>query len=437
MARRIGLVVALALLLTCGPSALAPSPSPAPSASAAAIASTDLISLREGGQQSNIVVRKVATSDPVRTIPDGLLLPDGASIMTADGGGASTVLKKFDRRTGATVSSRTVDGTWQLSRGYPTFTGSSPDGTRVVLFGSSYNFTEPNGSWTARTTFGVLDLATWKVDPIELQGRYAFTAISNDGRSAYVIDYSVVPSQLRVFDVPTRAFGDLKGEVPQIDSVSPAYIGGSAFMLYNTVESVMVSPDHLQVTPVSKLARVDLTDRSVSTSRLPITRVLTGEEAFAWSLVASRDGKSLYVANPMAGAVYEIDAATLQVRRTAALGSTSSRRGLVDAALAFFHPVAEAKMGFINGAALSPDGATLYVLGAQGLWSIDLATFTSKILARDGAYMSMKVSPDGLRLYVLGRVDGVVSAIDARSGAVLGSMKRLAFPSDIVAVDAG
>jgi DNA-binding beta-propeller fold protein YncE len=437
MARKVGLIVALAFLLTCGPSAVVPSSSPAQSASAAAIASTDLISLREGGQQSGIVVRKVATSAPIRTIPDGLLLPDGVSIITADGGGASTLVKKIDRRTGATVSSRTVDGTWQLYRGYPTFTGSSPDGTRVVLFGSSYNFTEPNGSWTARTTFGVLDLATWKVDPIEFQGRYAFVAVSNDGRSAYVIDYSVVPSQLRVFDVATRAFAELKGEVPQVDTAAPSYIGGSAFMLFSTVESVMVSPDHLQVTPVTKLARVDLTNRSVSTSRLPITRLLSGEEAFAWSLVASRDGKTLYVANPMAGAVHEIDAVTLQVRRTAALGSTQSRRSLVDAALAFLHPVAEAKMGFITGAALSADGATLYVLGAQGLWSVDLAAFTAKVLARNGAYMSLKVSPDGLRLYVLGREDGVVSAIDARTGAVLGSMKRLAFPSDIVAVDAG
>ncbi len=429
--------MALALLLTCGPSVVVPFDSAAPSVSQSAIASTDLISLREGGQQSAIAVRKVATSDLVRTVPDGLLLPDGLSIVTAEGGGASTVVKRTDRRTGATVASRTIDGTWQIYRGYPTFTGASPDGTRVVLFGSSYNYTEPNGSWTARTTFGVLDLATWKVDPIELQGRYAFTAISNDGRSAYVVDYSSQPSQLRVYDVPTRAFADLKGEVPSIDTAAPAYIGGSAFMLFSTVDSILVSPDHLQVTPVTKLARIDLSLRTVGTLRLPVTRLLTGEEAFAWSQVASRDAKTLYVVNPMAATIYEVDVASFQIRRSAPLGSTQSRRGFVDAALALLHPVAEAKMGFITGATLSPDGSTLYVLGQQGIWSIDLASLKANVLARDGAYESVKVSPDGRRLYVLGREDGVVSAIDAQSGKVLGAMKRNAFPSDIVAVDAG
>ena len=62
MARKAGLVMALALLLTCGPSAVVPYDSLAPSASQSPIASTDLVSLREGGQQSVIAVRKVATS---------------------------------------------------------------------------------------------------------------------------------------------------------------------------------------------------------------------------------------------------------------------------------------------------------------------------------------------------------------------------------------
>jgi DNA-binding beta-propeller fold protein YncE len=208
-------------------------------------------------------------------------------------------------------------------------------------------------------------------------------------------------------------------------------------MLYSTVESILVSPDHLQVTPVTKIARIDLALRTAGTLRLPVTRLLTGEEAFAWSQVASRDAKTLYVVNPMAATIYEVDVASLQIRRTAPLGSTTSVRGSVGALLALLHPVAEAKMGFTTGAVLSSDGTALYVLGAQGIWSIDLATLKASVLARDGAYETVKVSPDGQRLYVLGREDGTVSAIDARSGKILGSMKRNAFPSDIVAVDAG
>jgi DNA-binding beta-propeller fold protein YncE len=437
VARKISLILALALLLTCGPSVAVPSSSPELSPSPLAIASTDLITLREGGQQSSIAVRKVATSDLVRAFPDGLLLPDGLTLVTVESGGAASLVKKIDWRTGATTASRTIDGTWQLYRGYPTFTGASADGSRLVLFGSSYNMTDPNGSSSARTTFGIVDLATWRVDPIELAGRYAFSAVSKDGGLAYLSDYGAQPPRLRVYDLKARALGEVQGEPLAIGAAVPTYIGGSAFMVVNATETLQVSPDHLQVGPVTKLVRVDLSQRMVRVLRLPIDRALNGEEALAWSRVASADGKTLYAVNPAVGLVYEIDVASLQIRRSAGLNSTQSRSTFIDGALALLHPVAEAKMGFGTGAILSPNGATLYVLGVQGIWSVDVASLKVRVLTKDGAYETMKVSPDGRRLYTLGREDGVVSAIDTDSGRLLGSMKRLAFPSEIVAVDAG
>ena len=162
-----------------------------------------------------------------------------------------------------------------------------------------------------------------------------------------------------------------------------------------------------------------------------------GEDVLMWSLIASRDRKTLYVTNPAAGVAYEIDAGSLSVRRTAQLNDAKTEKGIFDSAFAFLHPIAEAKMGFGTAAVLSPDGATLYVLAAKGIWSFDLATFTPKMLVRDGAYESVAMSPDGARLYVLGREDGIVSAIDAKTGKLVGSMTRIAFPSEIVAVDAG
>jgi len=165
--------------------------------------------------------------------------------------------------------------------------------------------------------------------------------------------------------------------------------------------------------------------------------MLSGEDALAWSLMPSRDRKLLYVVNPAAGAIYEIDVASLELRRSARMTDAKSQQGLLDALLAHVHPVADGKMGFGTGAVLSPDGATLYVLAAQGMWSIDLAAMKAKMLTRDGGYETLAISPDGARLYVLGRQDGVISAIDTQSGKLLGSMARIAFPSEIVAVDAG
>src|SRR2546428_5976178 len=153
MMRKVMSVAALALLLTCGPTAVTTSPAPSATASRTAIATGDVISLREGGQQSSIAVRKVATSELVRSLPDGLLLADGVTIVTVERGGTSTLLKATDRRAGATIASRTVDGIWQPYRSV----AASPGSTKLALLGSSYNFTDARGTWTARSTFGVRD----------------------------------------------------------------------------------------------------------------------------------------------------------------------------------------------------------------------------------------------------------------------------------------
>ena len=436
MARRSLVLVALVLALTCGPSAIPVSPSESPSASAVPIASSDLITLREGGQQSSLVVRRVATSELLTNLPDGLLLPDGRTILSVEASGNTSLVKTTERLKGKTITQHEIPGTWQLYRGYPSYAGASSDGKRIVLLGSSYNYADASGTWFARTTYSVLDLATWHIDPIELNGRFAFQSLSNDGRFAYLVDYTSQPSKARVYDVATRALTDLQGEtLPDADFMPTTYVGGFAFQLFSSTESVQVKPDVIQVTPVTKLARIDLTSRTVRTARLPVDRALNGEEMFIWSLLGSADGRTLYAANPAAGSLLEIDVTTLQVRRTGHL--TDAGRGPIELALAALHSVAYAKMGFGTGAAFSPDGSKLYVLGTTGIWSVDLVSLKSAMLTRDGSYETMKVSPDGKRLYVLGREDGVISAVDAQTGKLLGSMKRIAFPSEIVAVDAG
>src|SRR5207244_11273506 len=116
-------------------------------------------------------------------------------------------------------------------------------------------------------------------------------------------------SRFRVYDLTTRAIGDVSGDaVPSLaDAYRTTYVGGYAFQLVSSTETIQVSQDHLQVTPVTKLVRVDVAHRALRTMRLPIERALSGEDALAWSLVASREGTTLYVVNPAAGIVREVD----------------------------------------------------------------------------------------------------------------------------------
>src|ERR671935_1158203 len=133
MARKAALLVAVALVLTCAPTALPRSPSEVPSATREPIATTDLITLREGGQQAGLVTRKVSTGEKVRALADGSLLPDGVTILALEPNGGSTIVKRIDRRTGNVSAARQIDGAWQFYlAGMASFRGWSPDATHIV-----------------------------------------------------------------------------------------------------------------------------------------------------------------------------------------------------------------------------------------------------------------------------------------------------------------
>lgn len=431
MVRKIALVAALALLLTCGPTAVSTTPSASPTPSFAPIASTDLITLREGGQQAVLSVRHVSDASLITSTPDGLLLPDGQTILVVERGVTQTTIKKMTRLKGATITSMQIPGGWELMHGFPRITGGSPDGSHVVLFGSAYNFTDQSGTWTAKTTFAVVDLASWHVDTIDLPGHYEYEAVSNNGKLVYLGEYAPNDARTRVYDTTTRELRDVAGGAL---FSSTAYAGGFAFGIVTVREQVTVRPDVIQVTTVNKLARLDLGTGAVTLLPLPVGQSSSGEDSLAWSFLATKDAKTLYAVNPLVGTISEIDLGSFRVTRTAPLAVTKS---LLDRAIAAVHSVALGKMEFLQGAAFSPDGTKIYALALEGVWSVDVASLQATRLAKGGAYQSLKVSPDGARLYVIARENGVVTAIDSRSGVPLGMMKQLARPSDIVAVDAG
>lgn len=429
--RRVGLAVILALIASCAPTALPRSSGGAPSGTAAPVRTNDVITLREGGRQSYLAVRKVATGELVRELPDGLFLGDGRTILALGAEGASTTLRTIDRRTGATIASRALAGTLWTLRGGNGPTGASANATIAVLPGSSYAFADADGTWAARSTFAVVE-ASLASEPrvVELQGRFAPFDVSPDGRSLYLTQAAPVQlptaSQLRVYDLPSGAFADVAGDALPDPNASyrraPVRVGSSSFALFAGSRVVVV--------------RLDLDARTARTLRLPADQAVASEKVLLWSLVASLDGRTLYAINTAMGVIDEIDASTMQLRRTRTLARTTGT-GFVARLLDAVHPVADAKRGVSVGAVLSSDGTSVYAIGETGIWVIDAATLGSRVLAKDGMYLSLALSPDGARIYALGFDDGVVRVVSARDGTMLGSMPRLAYPSDIVAVDSG
>jgi hypothetical protein len=431
MFRRIGVIAVLALVASCAPTAL-PRPdtgSTSPSSSSP-IATSDLITLREGGAGSYLAVRKVATGELVRQLPDGALLADGTTIFVVEGGVSSTTFRYIDRRSGVTLRSRTLPDVWSLRDNGGGLRGTlSPNGSYAVIVGSSYAFTDASGAWTAKTTLAVMDTSLG-AEPkvIELGGRYGVDAISDDGRSLYVVESTPAQlptsSRMRVYDLSSRQFSTITGDVfPDPGAAFRAQAraaGRFSFELYAGHTAVLV--------------REDLDARAIRTLELPTERGVRGEEDLMWSLLGTRDGRTLYVVNPGLGVIYEVDVASMTLRRSAPLSSRSDR-GVLETIAAALHPIAYAKRGLTKGAVLTADGSTLYAIGETGVWVIDTASLKARLLSKDGAYQTIALSPDGTRIYVLGFDDGVISALSPRDGALLGRVPRFAWPSDIVVID--
>ena len=130
----------------------------------------------------------------------------------------------------------------------------------------------------------------------------------------------------------------------------------------------------------------------------PAAAAEPGKYLGPWDLVASPDGKSLFVLNVDAAQVAVVDVASSKVARTIAL------------------------LAGPTGLAVSPDGATLYVTCAtpQGTVSvIDAASGKAKgsIPVGHGA-TGPTVSPDGKRLYVCNRFNNNVALVDLEAKKV-------------------
>ncbi len=118
-----------------------------------------------------------------------------------------------------------------------------------------------------------------------------------------------------------------------------------------------------------------------------------------WDLVASPDGKSLYVLNVDGAQISVVDVASAKVARTIGLSLKPT------------------------GLALSPDGATLYVTCAtpEGtVHVIDVASGKAKETVSVGhGATSPTVSPNGKHLYVCNRFEDDVAVIDLKTKKVV------------------
>jgi hypothetical protein len=368
----------------------------------------------EGGFSSGVETVKVldsGTGTVERELPLGTPAFDWSRYYTVTQLSGGARLMALDPASGRTLAQTTVPSGYGLPNvGFqgPT-AGLSPNGQWLAL---TSQVKGTGGAITTNFLVGSSSL-TDSFKTIHVNGDFVFDALSNDGKSLYLIQKMTDPNHYRVrlYDVaagslwpqavadkrePNEPMNGIRGD----SAADPT--GNHVYTVY-----IRQAGPFIHALPLGQPFAfcIDLPSKAPNDI----------EKQFHWALAISQDGGSLYAANASLGTVAVLTTGDApKILRTAAVALNHS-----DSLLAGLVTNAEAKGPRIGGAALSADGRTLYTFADTGVVAIDTATL--KVRAR---YLdpwqpdTMRMSSDGRWLYVAESSESHVWQIDPTTGAV-------------------
>ncbi len=284
--RRIAvLILAVSILTACGRANATTHP-----------AAAGYLIFLEGGFSNageSVKVLDSGTGTVVRELPIGTPASDWSRYYIVTQLSGSAQLKAIDPASGRTIAQATIPASYSLpdiaSQG-PT-AGISPNGQWLALTqkGTSTNFLV--GSSSLRDSFKT----------IHVNGDFIFDALSNDGKSLYLIQKMTDPNhyQVRLYDV---AAGALMPQ-PVVDKREPnepmnGIRGDSAAdSTGNYVYTVYIRDGG------PFIHALPLDEPIAWCVDLPSTASNDMERQFHWALALSRDGRTLYAANEAVGTV--------------------------------------------------------------------------------------------------------------------------------------
>jgi hypothetical protein len=373
-----------------------------------------LIFLEGGFSNSGETVKVLdsGTGTVVRELPIGTPASDWSRYYVVTQLTGSANLKAIDPASGRSIAQTTIPAGYKLPNiafQGPT-AGLSPNGQWVALTSQGHG---TGGAMTTNFLVGSSAL-TASFKTISVSGDFVFDALSNDGNSLYLIQKMIEPNHYRVrlYDVaagslmpqpvadkrePNEPMNGIRGD----STADPA--GNHVYTVY-----IRAAGPFIHALPLSQPFAfcIDLP---------PSTRANDTEAQFQWALAVSRDGTTLYAANAALRTVTVMttgDAPKIMRTGTVALNhSDSVFAGLITSA--------EAKGPRIGGAALAPDGRTLFTFGETGVLAVDTASLKVRAHYLDPWRPdTMRMSSDGKWLYVAESSENKVWQIDPVTGAV-------------------
>jgi outer membrane protein assembly factor BamB len=376
----------------------------APRAPAAPAAPAEVLSLRTADGPVTVDVRTGRVlADAAGAVPEA----DWSALFQTEPDGSGTVLRTLDPVTGAEASSVRLRGSLAIR-------AVSADGSRVALSPPPPAGTE---AWTPvprrRTTIVVAD-PSGGADPetYRLDGNLEPEAFSNDGEYLFVIQYlpPEAPTLYRVSEIDLED-GDVYPVLGRDKSWSqrmpgtrleqvPAPDGTKLYTLYSSQPSAYAKGyDPAQAAADRPVAFVHVLNLAENWAFcLPLPKRLWDAPAGEQAMAASADGSRLYVVDPSRDTVAVVDAKKTKVLRAATVDFATD--GAAHAA-----------------AAVSPDGATLYVGTGEGVVALDATTLTVRFRWPTSAPVeALATSGDGAAVYAA--FADHIDVLDPSTGAV-------------------
>jgi hypothetical protein len=413
--KQLGQAVLLLILAGCTVSLGAAAPeAAAPRAPAATPAPTGADRLVVSGTDSKnagrAFVLDAASGAVQRALPSGYISPDWSTLYEVTPMQDQTGIRAYDLATGQMLRETTVAGLYDVPAlpDAPHQSAFAPDGASLVLLGRATPAEEQSWNQTGKppaTRILVLD-TSFKSPPrsLELAGNFWFDALGPGG-SLYlieVLDNSAGHApryQVRRYDL---AAGRLD-EQPVIDKREPGPMNGNRLTSLPSTDGVWLYSLYGRDTEGPFVHVLNLDDRYAVCVDLPLPAAGGDfESALMWSLALSPDGSTLYAVNGALGQVAAINTETFEVRAARLPRPAAQAPGLAARIGRRLMPAAEAKRLIVGGAAVSPDGQTLYAVENEGLASIVTGDLTLQ-----GRYMAgwpltgLALTPNGAALYAV------------------------------------
>ena len=337
------------------------------------------------------------------TLPAGLVSQDHQRIYTATPHGAQTTVLVTDVQTEKVIHSITLSGIYSTA-GY--------DYTNAVIsFDGHWLALRAQSSTSATSTFAFINTHTQQVETITLNGPFSLDAVSPDGSRIYLLQqlndasghylvrlYNV--NQHQLYPQPIADKSDIND--PRMVGSGLTRVASSdgkrVYTLYIDTTSNIAFIHALPLANNFYLARCIDLPTGKSSQSATLLRYYT--------LALSADGSTLYATNAALGVSVAISVSDPDVFSDDAASPIRFTPT----------PIAQNAQLLHNGAVLSPDSSTLYVLGTKGITAISLPQErVQQLYATQQTFTGIALSKDGRTLYAAQPQDGI-TIIDVASG---------------------